>query len=215
MIYIVLGMHKSGTSLISQTLHESGISMGENFRGEVRPKYEDVDVVNINKMMMEYVGIPYSGAITNKTSSRFGRIICRYKDNKPQDWGFKDPRTILTWNIWEDELDEYKIIGIYRNPIAVAHHWGDNIRYHIQQWINYNNKLLDIIKDKKYLLINFDEFVQSNNIECLQDFVGIPIKNCIDPHKVHRKRSEVPDYCKEIWDRLVEADNYDYSTISR
>ena len=29
MIYIVLGMHKSGTSLVARTLHASGVDMGE------------------------------------------------------------------------------------------------------------------------------------------------------------------------------------------
>ncbi len=31
MIYVVLGMHKSGTTLVARTLHESGIIMGEEF----------------------------------------------------------------------------------------------------------------------------------------------------------------------------------------
>jgi hypothetical protein len=39
MIYVVLGMHKSGTTLVSQLLHQSGISMGEDF-GEGRD-YDD------------------------------------------------------------------------------------------------------------------------------------------------------------------------------
>ena len=30
-IYVVLGMHKSGTTLVSQTLHKSGVSMGPEF----------------------------------------------------------------------------------------------------------------------------------------------------------------------------------------
>lgn len=28
MIYVIMGMHKSGTSLIAETLHKSGINMG-------------------------------------------------------------------------------------------------------------------------------------------------------------------------------------------
>jgi len=31
MIYVVLGMHKSGTTLVSQILHRSGIDMGDGF----------------------------------------------------------------------------------------------------------------------------------------------------------------------------------------
>ncbi len=29
MLYVILGMHKSGTTMISEILHNSGISMGE------------------------------------------------------------------------------------------------------------------------------------------------------------------------------------------
>lgn len=31
MIFVVLGMHKSGTTLVSQILHHSGIPMGDGF----------------------------------------------------------------------------------------------------------------------------------------------------------------------------------------
>ena len=52
MIYIILGMHKSGTTLISQILHKSGINMG-NFNEDVSydqgNKYERPASQKINR----------------------------------------------------------------------------------------------------------------------------------------------------------------------
>ena len=64
MIYIVLGMHKSGTTLLSQILHHSGISMGENFNESVSysqgNKYERETTQQINK---EILGDPTAYSI--------------------------------------------------------------------------------------------------------------------------------------------------------
>ena len=58
MLYVVLGMHKSGTTLLSQVLHHSGIDMGEIPDGvsyDKGNKYEDQESFHIN---MELIRAP-------------------------------------------------------------------------------------------------------------------------------------------------------------
>ena len=61
MIYVVLGMHKSGTTLISETLHESGINMGEfsdiqqGIGYDEGHKYERRETQQINRQILDGV----------------------------------------------------------------------------------------------------------------------------------------------------------------
>ena len=51
-IIIVLGMHRSGTSLIAGVLHEMGVNMGSNLMkaDEYNPKgyFEDIEIYKFN-----------------------------------------------------------------------------------------------------------------------------------------------------------------------
>src|SRR3972149_1538089 len=53
---IVLGMHRSGTSLIASILHLSGISMGKEFlrpdNGNPGGYFEDLEFLNLNKTIL-------------------------------------------------------------------------------------------------------------------------------------------------------------------
>src|SRR3972149_6783295 len=53
---IVLGMHRSGTSLIASILHLSGISMGKEFlrpdNGNPGGYFEDLEFLNLNKTVL-------------------------------------------------------------------------------------------------------------------------------------------------------------------
>lgn len=61
MIYVVLGMHKSGTTLVSESLHKSGISMGV-FQGELGydagNKYERHETQQINRSLLRGYLLP-------------------------------------------------------------------------------------------------------------------------------------------------------------
>ncbi len=61
MIYIVLGMHKSGTTLVAQTLHAAGINMGdfdESLTYDTNNKYERHDTQELNRDLLHGYLIP-------------------------------------------------------------------------------------------------------------------------------------------------------------
>lgn len=61
MIYVVLGMHKSGTTLVAQILHKSGINMGEldeSLGYDEDNKYERHQAQELNRALLDGYLIP-------------------------------------------------------------------------------------------------------------------------------------------------------------
>lgn len=217
-------MHKSGTSLLAEILHKSGIKMYDTYRQSDRPKYEDFGGRLLNLSMIES-GFDNRICFTNDKKKELTAItstlyLMTYnyvvrRDNEGKDWGFKDPHTLENWNIWEIILNnfEYKLIGIYRNPKSVLHHLRDKIASEedkISRWKLYNNALADIMEntEKDYILIDYDELVSNDNIEPLEKFIGKELVNIIDASKRHHTTDNMIDECKDIWHRLEVLNNY-------
>ena len=131
MIYVVLGMHKSGTTLVARTLHESGIIMGQKFSPSASysdSKYEakwpqlindeilgasrDLLSLHVNSNLLP------NGAISKDIQNHMSEGIAKM-DAAYDNWGFKDPRAALTYRYWKKVLPPHKVIVIYRDPVEV------------------------------------------------------------------------------------------------
>lgn len=103
MKYIVLGMHKSGTTLITKILHESGINMGpfeergDYHRGEFCERLDIVQVISdmLNSHSLYSLDIvpPFDEDKIKKNENRILKII-QESDSQFENWGFKYPGTI-------------------------------------------------------------------------------------------------------------------------
>jgi hypothetical protein len=151
MIYVILGMHKSGTTLVSQILHHSGINMGDDIDAitsyDQGNQYERKSTKEINKLIMRANGYHelnwrrvVSGSLTKDSSFAIkdnaateGQLI-RMKQvisdcqSRYTAWGFKDPRNCLIYPLWASELPRHKIIAIFRP-------------YH-EQWQRHQSKMI-------------------------------------------------------------------------
>ncbi len=140
MIVIVVGMHRSGTSALAGLLHKNHIIMGEEENFVPKPStenvkgfYENYLFRRMNDSIVERCGYkikswdvcvpPISASIIIRHKMR--RLLQRY-NNMYEKWGWKDPRTCLTLDIWLNELRKLKFINnckllyIVREPYAVA-----------------------------------------------------------------------------------------------
>lgn len=150
MIYLVLGMHKSGTTLISELLHHSGVNMTRDFDenldyDSIKGKMECPDAVRINNDILDSWQVdsldiqpPDHGyKLPPDLADRIVRLI-RDKTEKRTHWGLKDPRMCLTYQYWQPYLPDHRIIFIYRNPYQVVKHY--------QQFYRYPKRLLSALK---------------------------------------------------------------------
>ncbi|MHA1341455.1 MAG: sulfotransferase [Promethearchaeota archaeon] len=202
MIYIVLGMHKSGTSLISRMFHESGINMGtfdkkiDYYNGQ---KYERSDIHNVIVKMLNVNDVhsldtipPFEEKLIQKNLPLFINILCTC-DSNYDHWGFKNPRTIFIYNFIKPFLSDHKLICIYRNLDGVLSHYFQYINYNlkylfkvIKAWKIYNEKMTEIIEKAEvdFILLNYEKLMSnSKQIKRLESFLNLQLKDCRSKNK--------------------------------
>jgi hypothetical protein len=129
--YIVIGMHRSGTSMLSELLHSAGIFMGNDW---VRNQESDF-FQRINNRLLEQNGWSWlePGVPPESTRIRlssFGLIGSFIKGQRNPfqllnligggEWGWKDPRNTFTLGSWLKLFPQARVIHLYRNGMDVA-----------------------------------------------------------------------------------------------
>ncbi|MEM7464535.1 MAG: sulfotransferase [Pseudomonadota bacterium] len=190
--FIILGMHKSGTTLLSRILHHSGIEMVEE---TIDPdydqgnQYERKSTNSLNKRLLggqKQNSSKVRNAIDAKNVEEnlkteairlFGEL-----DGRNCDWGFKDPRTCLTYEFLAPLLPRHKVIAIFRDPRAVHRHyidrnrgkWGIGVSA-LRAWSAYNRLIIEVTKKQNYpaLLVNYDLLMQDDTeLHRIEKFTG-------------------------------------------
>ena len=162
--YIVLGMHRSATSMIARQLNDSGILMGETFlqpdSGNPLGYYEDIDFVNLNKQILiqaggDWVNVPPETKILQlrQDKSLMRRIEHLVKTkSKAATWGWKDPRTVLTIRLYLPYLPEHYFVTCLRDPYDVALSLQKRNQFDINLGMSlateYNKRLINFMTQK-------------------------------------------------------------------
>lgn len=137
---IILGMHKSGTTLLAEILHRTGIVMvdgpAETGGYDSGQKMERARAQTINKTYLACGDAPSNDVTTpaRPDPARHAACLAQAKEMITDlsslgapPWGFKDPRTLLCLPLWLEAFDTARIapqlIGIYRHPIEVFGHY--------------------------------------------------------------------------------------------
>ena len=127
---IVLGMHRSGTSLVASMLDAMGVEMGERLMpanpSNPRGYYEDLDFYEMNEAILAEAGgnwgqLPSQQAIEEageRLRYRIGALVDR--KNWQKLWGWKDPRTCITLPLYLPHLDDVRCVVVRRDRPAVV-----------------------------------------------------------------------------------------------
>ncbi|MTI59815.1 MAG: hypothetical protein FH762_07465 [Firmicutes bacterium] len=128
---IVLGMHRSGTSMIAGILDRLGINMGDNLIGAMPSNpyghYEDKEFVELNDRILHAAGgswynPPGREALLEKQNTFKDDILSlvRKINDSSKYCGWKDPRTSLTIELFHPYLTAPKFIVCHRAAAQVA-----------------------------------------------------------------------------------------------
>lgn len=124
-ILIVLGMHRSGTSLTANWLSKSGLHIGDRLIGATESNknghYEDEDFHSFHEDIFQSYGIP-DGAllqtpklqITSAQTEKLRSLIA-LKNSQNHSWGWKDPRTCLFTDLYDALVPEADYLVVYRD----------------------------------------------------------------------------------------------------
>ena len=135
---VILGMHRSGTSMVSELLDDLGLFVGH----ELQDDHESTYFLDLNEHLFARVGAAWdrplpvldflacddavrmtAEALAADLSGRRIRPFLNKRttlDKFDQPWGWKDPRTVVTLPLWLRVFPGAKLVYIIRNGVDVA-----------------------------------------------------------------------------------------------
>ena len=220
---MVAGMHKSGTTLVAKLLHEAGIPMVEDPAStgdyDAGHHFERASTLRLNHALLEGamsrlprpvvtaagVQVHHSLSILrreprpNADTLQMMEELVGSQENQP--WGFKDPRTALTYSVWSRVLPEHRLVVVFRDSCEVADRYarskaglmGRLVRSRAQRvWRQYNEKLVEHVRaaGASALVLRFEDLVTDGGEELgrLERFLGTNIPTAPDPTRYRHRR---------------------------
>ncbi|HET7625726.1 MAG TPA: sulfotransferase [Verrucomicrobiae bacterium] len=208
--HIVIGMHRSGTSMLSGLLHSAGVFMGNDWRRN----QESYFFQQINDQLLHQNGLSwlFPGVPTGSDKIRLSssQLIARYvrAQSHPAQlfrlmaggaWGWKDPRNTFTLDCWLKVFPQAKIIHIYRNGMDVAlslykrnKKKSGGVRHEalktktagLDLWEKYVAQAFSFesVLGAQMLTIQFEKlvFCDKMEVEKLEDFTGLSLRSRIE-----------------------------------
>lgn len=188
---VILGMHRSGTSLIGGLVNKMGLKTGgpliQAAEDNEKGFFERIDVVLQNDYLMNKQGIAYSYH-TNKfnhlqglkdiltdtgklfNEGRRGLKFLNDKQNYP--WMLKDPRLCVTLRMWLPLLNFIPaILFTYRHPLDVALSMNKRETEHfrvnkgLRLWYVYNRMAIQQSNDLCRVITSHRKVMQQPKVE--------------------------------------------------
>lgn len=166
-VIAVLGMHRSGTSWLTGTLQDAGLSLGDchtwNKHNE-KGNRENQQFVDLHDAILEANSAawdnPPTKVVWGSEHIAEARRLLEAHAGEPT-FGFKDPRALLVLDGWKQLYPSLEFVGIYRHPNAVAKSlekrsfmtWEESLKL----WYAYNKVLYREYRKKRFPILNFDD----------------------------------------------------------
>ena len=233
---IVLGMHRSGTSLLAGSLEAAGLYLGTvnneapfNRKGnKENEQIRDLNDALFNRNDTAWNQPPQAQLRwCREDEVRARSLLCSYR-SADRPWGFKDPRTIWTVEGWLRLVPRAHLVGVFRHPSLVVQSLilrtgalavGENEA--IEIWCAYNAELLRLKQKYRFLLIHLrsvetlheDFFIP---LACFTRSIGLvgPIDQFFDSNLLHQQSTNFDPTPKaeKIYGRLLDASKLDLGT---
>ena len=213
----ITGMHRSGTSMITRGLHESGLSLlGGDDRlidaADDNPEgfWENKHIVECNDALLEAAGGSWDNppdllpqAIDDpRLTDLADRATEALAGLRRHDhWGFKDPRTCLTASYWLDLQSDLRFIVCVRHPLEVAlslrRRNQNSYSLGLALWERYYTAVLDAVPPDRRIITHFDTYFVDPEAEFARlcdfvglDFAGTPVRPDLRHHTIGVSLSE-------------------------
>ena len=191
---IVLGMHRSGTSLVSKALSTMGFEHGDNLMSPQphNPKgfFEDLDLVDFNEMLLKRLGSSWDSygidckeIMVDLELRKIAKELIQNKLKPFENLVLKDPRVSSLIEFWVSVLSEIPSLKVYyvniiRNPNSVVASLlkrdGRDTDYWMDNWYITNKKIVQYVSSLERFDLDFDLFVKNieSTLKELSKFLG-------------------------------------------
>lgn len=188
-IYVVLGIARSGTSVITRALNVLGVDLGNHLNpsNKWNPKgfWEDKDIVyNINRKVFEKLNYEHGvfrdlyreDILKNETKDlkKLARDLLKSRMQETTQWGFKDPNTVRVLPFWQNifselQLSDHYIIAL-RNPLESAESYqnksfGCNYEKTLYMWLLHLLPAVEQTHGKKRIVVHYDLMLKNPKLQ--------------------------------------------------
>jgi hypothetical protein len=183
-ILIIIGMHRSGTSLTAALLQSAGLHIGQNLLaggpGNVKGHFENLDFHSFHRAVLQSQGVNEDGwTLQEKIDVEELYVDEAHKlvaqNAASPAWGWKDPRTVLFLEFWAELLPQANFVIIYRSPWEVVdslyRRGSDPIILNYPDlaakfWLHYNRKILSFYNrfSDRCLLTHIQTVIQHKEV---------------------------------------------------
>jgi hypothetical protein len=178
-VFIITGMHRSGTSLTASILQSAGIHIGRSLMEatnfNAKGHLENIDFFQFHLDALSSLGLNIDGWTLQENLEIEDQLVARAKQIIEKNalssvWGWKEPRTTLFLDFWAKLLPEARFLLIYRSPWEVAdslYRRQDELfqsqpELAIKYWQHYNQKILNFYNQEqnRCLLTNVKTIIE-------------------------------------------------------
>ncbi|MGH2535792.1 MAG: sulfotransferase [Candidatus Promineifilaceae bacterium] len=157
---IIAGMHRSGTSLLARFAHLAGVDLGDQLLSarQYNPfgYFEDVEILAFHSQILRRESGHSMWArrppLLIADDRAQARQLAAARTQKAL-WGWKEPRTCLFLDLWNEILPESHFLFVVRHPSQVVDslarrshrtrlYWPWRLNLYLSQWLLYNRACL-------------------------------------------------------------------------
>jgi hypothetical protein len=164
---VVLGMHRSGTSVVISCLGRAGVDLGSVLDQPHPLPGQGVHEPPALALMHEDLLARHGGSWHDPPEvgqwpplHRAVRDLFIEARRERPLWGFKDPRLLLCFEGWRQALPTLEPVGVFRHPAAVARSLlerdGMGLDKGVALWSHYNQRLLQLHRQRPFPLLEFE-----------------------------------------------------------
>jgi hypothetical protein len=199
----IVGMHRSGTSMVALLLAECGLYLGPERDlmppGPDNPAGfgENLRFVELNERLLATLGgswdaLPEFGPgwlerpDVAALRAEAEHVVHAFAECGP--WGWKDPRSSVTFPFWERVADRLDTVVCIRDPLEVAlslqRRDGLSLDFGLALWLQYNERIVATTHVESRIVSHYDAYFSSprRELERVAAFIDLPV----DPESVER-----------------------------
>ncbi|MCF8143219.1 MAG: hypothetical protein K9N21_04790 [Deltaproteobacteria bacterium] len=209
-VVIVLGMSRSGTSLLTKGINVLGVELGDHLLPSTtaNPKgyWENADIFDINERLLELIGsswhsvaltgeIDFSSHCFDPIKGAARAVIANLASRYPI-WGFKDPRACRLLPFWQgllNDLDaDIHYVVCLRSPTDVALSLERRNRFGTRKslllWLVHMYCIAKYINNDQSIIIQYEVLMNSahEQINRIASFLNIDVSD---------KQEAIREYC--------------------
>lgn len=215
-------MHRSGTSLLANWLSNCGLDLGEQFIstdvGNTEGYFEDDLFVEFHRKIIQNLGLSSDYLLSNEsikiteTDKQTAIQILKQRNSKSNQWAWKDPRTCLFINLWDQLISDLKVIAVFRHFDEVVY---SLIRRKVKAEKKRRNVILgslNVLTKKKYFNKKYTDLFIKSWIRHNQEILNY-LNHCSEKNVIVLNSKDLEQKSKSVHLYLNEKEGFDLKSL--